>query len=72
MADQWEQKYRRESWTFPFGSMLAAYSQTIKGQDKSPEEIISASNKFFTASQELMDKSIDNVKKVKEGTIPNQ
>ncbi len=68
MADQWLQKYLRESWTFPLGSMLNTYSSTIKGLDKSPKEIVEATEIFYLKSQELVKRSA----KEAEGTKPKE
>ena len=56
--NEWVEKYARETWTMPFGSIMNAYAQNIQGKDKPIKSILADIRKIYEMSQELIDLSL--------------
>ena len=56
--NQWEEKYYRESWTMPFGSIMNAYAQNIQGKGKSVECMIKDIDLLYEKAQGLIEDSL--------------
>lgn len=55
--NEWDNKYYREGWSFPFGSIMNAYAQMNQGRNMSPKDILDFAEQAYQKSQELIDKS---------------
>jgi hypothetical protein len=56
MTNEWIEKYKRENWAFPFGSMANAYGQTMKPKDI--KEFKKDMKKIYALSQEFIEESL--------------
>lgn len=67
--NEWVQKYLREAWSFPFGSMCNAYGQVNQGNKiKTMTDFIIEMEEIYALAQKLIKKSVEpeEIKKVKE------
>lgn len=68
---QWIEKYKREHWTMPFGSMCNAYGQMIAGgKTMNLETFKKDMQEIYNLSQKMIKDSLNDepeqIKKVKE------
>jgi hypothetical protein len=59
MENTWLEKYKREQWTMPFGSMCNAYGQLMAGQVDRREQFFQDMKRIYELSQEFIKKSVE-------------
>jgi len=60
MADnQWIEKYLRENWTMPFGSLMNAYGLMHQNKPKPIGEFVSDAVRLYKLAQKLIQQSLE-------------
>ena len=56
--NEWIEKYKREQWTMPFGSMMNAYGQINQGKGINSVEFLRAVENIYGKAKSLIDRSL--------------
>ena len=59
-TNQWIEKYAREQWTMPFGSLMNAYGQVNHGKGIDIEQFKAEVDMLYEKAQELIQRSLEN------------
>ena len=69
---EWEQKWLREGWAMPFGSMCNAYGQVNQQKGKTIEAFLEDIDKIFNKAQDITINTLNEAKPALEKPITDQ
>jgi len=58
LQSEWDRKFIKESWTFPFGSLMSAFSNINQGKGMTTADLMNASRELFNVAMEMTEEAL--------------
>jgi len=66
VKNQWDEKYLRENWTMPFGSMCNFLGQAFQGRGIDEKKLEKLARKIFELAFEFTERAYNKIEKIEE------